>query len=216
MTLTEALQAKMSDEQKRKFREIFNHPNLQLVDVDRRIALKASTIREAYDTRTYDRAGNKIGGSFMSLGDGLHLATALQVGAKLMRTLDGTSKQHKRLDLLKLSGNVAGARLDIMKPCYVAPPTPLDGPVLSITSGGQLSLLETEVDANKPILPEDVNVTERKDPAVSASTVVRSGDVGNPEGEAGTTVKEGASGEIKESSEAEAVSQAETTPTPIA
>jgi hypothetical protein len=168
VTLIEVLQSKMTSEQKQKFREIFHHRSLQLVDLERRIAEKAAVIREAYDSRTYDKKGNCIGGSFMSLGDSIHIATALHLGVNEMHTLDGSGKRMRRLDLLKLNGNVAGMRLAILRPHYVPPPQALSGPVPTI-SGPQMTLLEL---AQEQTIP-------------SSGPVPQGAAAGSPQNEAG-------------------------------
>jgi hypothetical protein len=140
VTLTEVIQSQLTMEQKERYAKIFQHPNLQLYDVDRRIAGKASVIREFYDTRRFNDK-QQISGSFMSLGDSLQLATALHLGVREFHTLDGAGKQ-KRISLLALNGNVAGATLAILKPYYVKPPEHLTGPPLEAMQGGQTSLLD--------------------------------------------------------------------------
>jgi hypothetical protein len=139
VTLTEILQSQMTREQKERYQEAFGHPQLQLMDVDRRIAAKAAFIREFYDTRVFE-GGLLKNGSVMSMGDAFHLATAIQYEADGFQTLDGTGRRKRRTDLLKLSGNIAGSRLVIAQPRYVPPLEPLEGPVGPSVGGMQQSL----------------------------------------------------------------------------
>lgn len=144
---------KMSSDQKDKYAKIFTHPALQIVDVDRRIAAKAAVIRERYDTRIFGKNGAVLSGSFMVLADSLHVATALQVGVREMNTLDGAGRKPRRLDILSLNGNVNGARLPILKPCFVPPLPHLGGPVPSATAdqGAQMKLLEFQDGTQKDL-----------------------------------------------------------------
>jgi hypothetical protein len=142
-TLTEILQSQMKPEDKDRYQKLFGHPQLQLMDVDRRIAAQAAVIREYYDTRAFDVQpdGTVVKtGSVMSLGDSFHLATALHYDVDEFQTLDGAGKRKRRVDLLKLNGSVAGFRLVIIQPKYVPPPEPLPGPVSPTVSGAQQSL----------------------------------------------------------------------------
>ena len=50
------------------------------------------------------------------MGDAFHLATALHYTVNEFHTLDGSGRHGRRTDLLKLNGNVAGARLIIVQP----------------------------------------------------------------------------------------------------
>lgn len=149
ITLTEALQTKMTPDQKTRYQQAFRNSRLQLVDVDRRIASRAATLREHYDTRVFDAKGVLSRGSFMSLGDSLHIATALHIDVREMHTLDGSGKRQHRLDLLKLNGDVAGARLRIVKPSYVPPPKHLEGPIKVLAEGPQMKLLPEEDNGKK-------------------------------------------------------------------
>lgn len=77
------------------------------------------------------------------MGDAFHLATALHYTVNEFHTLDGSGRHGRRTDLLKLNGNVAGARLIIVQPKYVPPPEPLKGPMSPVT-GSQPGLFEEE------------------------------------------------------------------------
>lgn len=148
VTLVEVLQSNLTADQKQRYREVFHHPNLQLIDLDRRVAGEAGIIRETYDTRKFDRLGQVVSGSFMALGDSVQVATALHVNAHEMHTLDGSGKRKRPLDLLSLNGNVAGRRLIIVRPYYVPPPAPLEGPMPESTTGQQMDLLDTVTATN--------------------------------------------------------------------
>ncbi len=82
----------------------------------------------------------------MSLGDALHAATALQLGVREMHTLDGSGRRKRRLDLLKLNGNVAGSKVVIVQPYYVPPSEHLQGPVPTLINSGQMIVKEADND----------------------------------------------------------------------
>jgi hypothetical protein len=144
LTLAEILEARMTAEQRIKFAGIFSSPYLQLVDMDRRISAKSSVIRDRHDTRTYNLDGSQKGGSFMRLPDAIHLATAINMNVDVVNTLDGAGKNPRRLDMIQLDGNVAGARLSIKVPTYIPPPQFSESTGEPI-SGSQASLFATEV-----------------------------------------------------------------------
>ena len=138
ITMLEILSSQMTKEHKEAFAKVFSDPHLQLIDMDRRIVGKASAIRSEYDNRVF-KADGSCTGSIMALGDAIHLATAIHYDAAEFQTLDGSGARKRRTDLLKLDGNVAGARLLIKLPKYVPPPEPLEGPVSTV--GGTQPLL---------------------------------------------------------------------------
>ena len=140
VTLTEVLQSQLKPEDKERYRKIFGHPHLQLMDADRRVCSRAADIRQFYDTRVFDASGNRVSGSFMSLGDSLQLATAIQFRVDEFQTLDGSGKRQHRIDLLKLNGSVANIRLVIVQPKYIEPPKPLEGPVVETPTGAQIPI----------------------------------------------------------------------------
>jgi hypothetical protein len=160
----------MTIEQKDKFARAFSDPRLQLIDVDRRISSKAATIRQDCDTRTFDADGSKKSGSIMAMGDALHLATAIHFNVDEFQTLDGAGKA-KRLDLLRLDGNVALSRLAIKQPKYLPPPGALEGPLIPIV-GSQQGLFE-QVDCGKDSEVEHAPIIEHEEqtPVVSAAPV---------------------------------------------
>jgi predicted nucleic acid-binding protein len=211
VTLTEVLQSQMTVEDKEKYQKAFGHPQLQLMDADRRIAAKAAFIREFYDTRVIE-AGIVKSGSIMSLGDALHLATAIHYGVDEFQTLDGGGRRKRRIDLLKLNGSVAGSRLVIVQPRYAAPLEPLVGPPGPPVGGPQQNLdfasterpansapenieeaapdqeLEKEGELLKDATPEDSEAGPST--PVASPTELRGGDDGSAEDQAGAETTE--------------------------
>ncbi len=140
----------MTKRDHKRYLKVFEHPNLQLMDVDRRVAAKAAVIREFYDTRAFDASGVPIigSGSVMSLADSIHLATAIHFNVDEFQTVDGSGKHKRRLDLLKLNGDVAGSRLKITLPYYIEPPKPLEGPLDGPKPGPQVGLFDSMGEAS--------------------------------------------------------------------
>lgn len=105
-TLGEILEGNVGAE-KRAFidRAMGQRRGLELIDVDRRVALLAQEIRQYYRQR----------GKNIKLPDATHLATAIHFRVVALYTFD----EH---DLLPLNGNVAGYNLVICKP-----PLPVQG-----------------------------------------------------------------------------------------
>lgn len=128
VTMLEVLSSQMTMEHKDAFTKIFADPHLQLCDMDRRVAGKASAIRSEYDNRVVKPDGS-VTGSIMGAGDAIHLATAIHYNVDEFQTLDGSGARKRRTSLLGLDGNVAGTRLSIRLPKYVPPPEPREGPV---------------------------------------------------------------------------------------
>ncbi len=202
VTLTEVLQSNMKADDKERYRNIFKHPNLQLMDVDRRVAEKAAFIREAHDSRAFDKTGKFVSGSIMSLGDSFHLATAAHHAVSEFHTLDGSGRRKRKFDLLALNGNVAGSPLTITAPRYIEPPKPLEGPTSSTTTGEQQELpLEIGVTDIKDVsglledrlekqggAPKDANtegVGSEPENIIASSAEIRGSDNGHPEDQAG-------------------------------
>jgi predicted nucleic acid-binding protein len=96
---SEVLQSSLPPSVQKMFSQIFQRPNLVLVDFSDRIADLAGTIRDFY----------KQQGSKVKLGDAQHLATAIAYQVDEFHTFDED-------DLIPLSGNVAGNKLIICKP----------------------------------------------------------------------------------------------------
>lgn len=96
---SEVLQSSLPLPVQKLFSQIFQRPNLVLVDFSDRIADLAGTIRDFYKQQ-----GKKV-----ELGDAQHLATAIAYQVDEFHTFDED-------DLIPLSGNVAGHKLIICKP----------------------------------------------------------------------------------------------------
>jgi predicted nucleic acid-binding protein len=185
ITIAEVLQSNMKSEDKERYQKTFSHPNLQVMDVDRRISSKAAVIREFYQNAT----------TTMALGDAFHVATAIHYNVAELQTLDGAGKHVKRLDLLKLNGNVAGASLRIVQPKFVPPPAPLTGP-LPEPVGPQQSLDLVEVK------------NEESKTTVTTPAPIQGSGGGSPQDKAGTQAVEGSSPQAEDA----AVAQAEMKP----
>ncbi|HUE21599.1 MAG TPA: PIN domain-containing protein [Bryobacteraceae bacterium] len=162
ITMLEMLSSQMSGEHKDAFGRIFSDPNLQMVDLDRRVAGKAAAIRSHYDDRKYKPDGSVSSGGIMGMGDAIHLATAIHFEVAEFQTLDGSGKNKRRFDHLRLDGSVAGARLSIKMPKYVPPLEPLKGPVSSV-AGSQTELFEKSRPEDSPAdVPSDYSTTTAK------------------------------------------------------
>lgn len=105
MTNLEVLESRLSSDAQKKWKEIFNRRNCQIMDVNPRIGEKASFIRDHYDQK----------GIKLSSPDSIQLATAIIFNAEEFHTFDGSGKKRKG-DILPLSGNVAGHKLKICVP----------------------------------------------------------------------------------------------------
>jgi hypothetical protein len=194
LTLTEALATQLTKEQRTKFTGIFSAPYVQLIDLDRRISGKAAALRDFYDTRKFDGNGKVTAGSSMAMGDAIQLATAIHLNVPEFQTLDGSGTRQRRLDILKLNGNVAGARLVITAPAYVAPPPPLTGPQVPI-DGAQKSLFGEQ--------EQTTESTDIKQEAHPGSADVRPGSEGHSEDQTGVETPEGEAEDAQKSAEGE-------------
>ena len=105
MTNIEVLQSRLSSEAQKKWKEIFNRRNCQIMDINPRVSEKSHFIRDYYDQK----------GIKLSSPDTIQLATAIIYGAEEFHTFDGVGKKRNG-DLLPLSGNVAGHKLKICVP----------------------------------------------------------------------------------------------------
>jgi predicted nucleic acid-binding protein len=164
LTMAEILEAKMTPEQKHRFAGIFAAPYLQLVDLDRRISTRSSTIRDYHDTRRYNPDGSHKSGSFMRMPDAIHLATAIHMNVTAVHTLDGSGKNPRRLDMLELDGNVGGFPLAIRRPAFIPPPKFSDTPIEPV-SGPQRDLfteLEVTDDTTAPQETEPITTDVRR------------------------------------------------------
>ena len=108
-TMTEILQGKLTPDQRITFQNLFKRRNVIPINVDTRIAQKASEIRNYYNER-----GTKI-----KTTDAQHLATAIIYGVDEFHTLDGDGERQRPSDLLRLNGNVAGHPLHIRVPVAI-------------------------------------------------------------------------------------------------
>jgi predicted nucleic acid-binding protein len=106
MTDAELLQGKLIPEQATKFQNLFKRRNVTAINVDSRIAKKASEIRNYYNERKMK----------LSTPDSIHLATAIIYEVDEFHTLDGDGPRQRTNDLLRLNGNVAGHSLHIRVP----------------------------------------------------------------------------------------------------
>ena len=91
-----------------KFNDLFKRSNIKMINVDERIATKASEIREYYIEKSIREGKPSLG-----FADVLHLATAVTLNAFAFHTFDGGNRKR---GLLELSGDVAGFPLTIEKP----------------------------------------------------------------------------------------------------
>ena len=108
ITITEILPACSGEEVVTEFKKLFQRSNFRMVNVDERIATKASEIRDHYVGKAKREKVASI-----KLADSFHLATAITLGVSRFHTFDGS---HEKQGLLDLNGNVAGHPLVIEKP----------------------------------------------------------------------------------------------------
>ena len=95
-----------------KFNTLFKRSNIDIVNVDERIATRAGEIREHYIEESETDKKPPLG-----FADTFHLATAIVLNASEFHTFDAGKKEDR--GLLDLSGNVAGFPLTIKKPSTV-------------------------------------------------------------------------------------------------
>ena len=100
ITLTEVLEARLSDEARQKFRDLFKRRNVKQINVDQRIAQLAQEIRQHYSQQNPSVR--------IETPDSIHLATAILYKADELHTTDGSGKRKRPSDLISLSGNVTG------------------------------------------------------------------------------------------------------------
>jgi len=105
MTNIEVLQTRLTPKAQKKWKEIFNRKNCQIMDINPRVSEKAYFIRDYYDQKDFK----------ISTPDSIQLATAVIYNAEEFHTLDGSGKKRNN-ELLSLSGNVAGHKLKICVP----------------------------------------------------------------------------------------------------
>lgn len=177
VTLVEVLRSGLSQDQKDAWTRLFTDRRFQLKDADRRISERAGRIRESHDTRTFDADGNPVPGtgSLMSLGDSIHLATALVCRVDGMRTLDGAGRRKRKFDLLTLDGLLSydegepGRCLKITMPEYVPPPKAEELPSIEKTAGGEQAGLfeESSDEADETNQEEAIDATPAEFPGSS-------------------------------------------------
>jgi hypothetical protein len=105
MTNIEVLQSRLTSEAQKKWKEVFNRPNCQMIDLTPKVSEKSHFIRNYYDQK-----GIRLGSP-----DSIQLATAVIYKAEEFHTFDGSGKRRNG-DLLPLNGNVAGFKLKICTP----------------------------------------------------------------------------------------------------
>ena len=98
-TQTEILESKIGHEEYARFEAFLNRSNVQVINVDGRIANLAMKIRDHYSQQDVK----------IETPDATHLATAILYKAPTFHTFDED-------DLIPISGNVAGHNLKIEKP----------------------------------------------------------------------------------------------------
>lgn len=108
ITIAEILTGRSGEEVVAEFRKLFQRSNFQLMNVDERIAAKASEIRNHYIEEAKREEVSSI-----RFADSLHLATAITSRVSRFHTFDGS---HEKRGLLDLNGDVAGYPLVIEKP----------------------------------------------------------------------------------------------------
>lgn len=114
ITIAEVFEARLSDENKAKFRSMYTRSNFEFIDANVGICQIASEIRGYYKN-------NPIDGLYPSTPDAIHIASAIaaQSATKdglLLITLDEENKK-KEVGLVKLSGLVANKyNLTICRP----------------------------------------------------------------------------------------------------
>ena len=108
ITIAEILTGRSGEGVVTEFRKLFQRSNFQMINVDERIAAKASEIRKHYIEKAEREKGSSI-----RFADSLHLATAITLEVSRFHTFDGS---HEKRGLLDLNGDVAGYPLVIEKP----------------------------------------------------------------------------------------------------
>jgi predicted nucleic acid-binding protein len=119
LVFAEVSGARVSPEMLDRFERLLRRRNSTVIDVDRRVAQLAGSLRDYYSakaptpTRSKRKPATKP--KTLSTPDALHLATALIYDVTEFHTFDGKNKR-KTLGLLPLDGDVAGRKLAIRKP----------------------------------------------------------------------------------------------------
>jgi predicted nucleic acid-binding protein len=133
ITQVEVLQGKLTPEQSTRFDNLFKRRNFSLINVDGRIATRASEIRNYYNQR----------GINIKTPDATHLATALIYKVDEFHTTDGAGERQRPSDLLRLNGDVAGYPLHIrvpvaLQPSLLAGVEPLSSPFPEVKTKGRV------------------------------------------------------------------------------
>lgn len=135
ITMSEILEATLTDEAKAKLADIFKRRNCQRASIDNKIVQLCSEIRNYYQQR------KAIDGlPTIEVPDAIHLATAIHYGAAEFHTFDERDDHGKKRALLPLNGNVASYPLIICKP-----PLPEQMPLFTVSTG----LQETEENSDR-------------------------------------------------------------------
>ena len=130
-TSTEILQGKLTPEQSIRLQNLFKRRNVSRINVDDRIAQKASGIRNYYNERNVR----------IKTPDAQHLATAIIYEVDEFHTLDGYGERQRPNQLLALNGDVAGY------PLHIRVPTALQNTLLQ--GVGPLLAIEAELTGEK-------------------------------------------------------------------
>lgn len=116
ITITEVFEARLSDENKVKFRSMYTRSNFEFFDANVGICQIASEIRGYYKN-------NPIDGFYPSTPDAIHVASAIAAqsatknGLLLITFDDENKKKEKEVGLTKMSGLVANKyNLTICRP----------------------------------------------------------------------------------------------------
>ena len=114
ITITEVFEARLSDENKEKFRSMYTRSNFEFIDANVGICQIASEVRGYYKSHPID-------GLYPSTPDAIHVASAIAAqsvtkNSLLLITFDEENKK-KEVGLIKLSGLVANKyNLTICRP----------------------------------------------------------------------------------------------------
>jgi predicted nucleic acid-binding protein len=102
LTSNEVLKGRMTAEEKKSFKKLFQRRNVIEVDITGRVLAQSEAIREW---------NPKI-----AVPDAIHLATAILYEATEFHTNDGGGRRKRPKQLIPHSGNVAGHNLKILRP----------------------------------------------------------------------------------------------------
>ena len=114
MTMMEVLESRLTETEKREFKQCFDFGTHQMWDIDLPIVTVARRYRDHY-------LANPVNGKSLMIPDAFHLATATVHKVDAFHTFD-KGKRGEGCSLLALSNNVAGDRLRVCRP--ELPPDP--------------------------------------------------------------------------------------------